>query len=104
MQFKWSDVTPQSIYLDRRRLMMLAELRRESDSGGDLSGALRRHRVHFTQEAAVRASLSHWPSPRIAAALDAVRQAERAIMAPNTAGDVIARAATLDMARRIARL
>lgn len=86
-----------------RRLMMLAELRREADSGGDVGTALKRHRVHFSQEAAVRASLSHWPAPRIAAALDAVRAAERAIMASNTAGDVIARTASLDMARRIAR-
>ncbi|SEN54312.1 DNA polymerase III, delta subunit [Sphingomonas gellani] len=86
-----------------RKLMMLADLRRESDSGGDVGTAMKRHRVHFTQEAAVRASLLHWPAGRIAAALDAVRSAERAIMAAHTPGDIIAYNAMLDMARRIAR-
>ena len=86
-----------------RRLLMLAELRREADAGNDVGAAMKRHRVHFSQEAAVRASLSHWPARRIAAALDAVRSSERAIMSSGSAGDVIARAATLDLARRIGR-
>lgn len=86
-----------------RRLVMLAELRREATEGGDIGSALRRHRVHFSQEGEVRASIGRWPADRIAATMDAVRCAERAIMQAGSAGDVLARAATLDLARRAAR-
>ena len=85
-----------------RRLTLLAELRREAGAGGDLSGAFKRFRVHFTQQAEVGAAVSRWSPNRIASALDAVRAVERAVIASGSAGDVLARAATLDLARRAA--
>jgi DNA polymerase-3 subunit delta len=85
-----------------RRLITLAELRRESAGGGDLGAALKRHRIHFSQEAEMRAAVSRWTPDRIAAAMDAIRRAERAMMGSATAGDVLARSAALDVARQAA--
>ena len=84
-----------------RRLLLLGELR--GQAGGDLAGALQRARIHFTQEGEIRANLQHWPSAAIEQALVRLREAERAIMAAGTAGDILARSASLDIARRAAR-
>ncbi|HEX8556457.1 MAG TPA: DNA polymerase III subunit delta [Sphingomonas sp.] len=86
-----------------RRLVMLAEIRAAVDEGEPVDRVLGRHRVHFKEEAAVTAAARRWTPVMLAAALDRVRQAERATMAPGNAGPVLAAAAVTAIARGVAR-
>lgn len=83
-----------------RRLVSLAEMRADVDAGQGVDTVMKKHRVFFKEEASTRAALGRWPSARLAAALEAVRRAERATMAPGNAGDVLAAHAVLELAAR----
>ena len=84
-----------------RRLMTLADLRGEIDAGANPGQVI--ETVFFRERAAMGAALRIWQAPRIAAAIARAREAERAIMASNNAGGVIANAAIVTIARMAAR-
>jgi len=83
----------------QRRLLTLAAMRAEADAGEPVGAVIKRHRVFFREEAATAAALQHWTGPRLAAALERVRAAERAVTAPDNAGPVLAEAAATALAR-----
>lgn len=84
-----------------RRLMMLAELRGEVDAGAPPASLV--ERVFFRERAATAQALRIWSSAALTEAIDRIRRAERAIMAPANAGTVLADAAMLSVARMAAR-
>ena len=77
-----------------RRLMALAEAK---NAGG---GAARGY--DRDAESTARA-IGRWTPAMLATAIDRVRAAERAVMAPGTPGDIVAAHAVLDIARAAAR-
>lgn len=82
-----------------RRLMALADMRGDVDKGATIAEVIERHRVFFREKAATSRALQTWSAKRIAQSIDHLRQAERATMAAGTAGDVMAHAACLAVAR-----
>jgi DNA polymerase-3 subunit delta len=84
-----------------RRLMTLAELRAEIDGGANPGQVI--ERVFFRERAATGRALRLWSAPKINDAIDRARQAERAIMASATAGNVLADSALVTVARMAAR-
>lgn len=82
-----------------RRLAALAEMRADMDAGQGVDAVLKKHRVHFREEAATRQALARWPAQRLVRALHAVRMAERASMSPGNAGDILAHHAALALSR-----
>ncbi len=82
-----------------RRLMALADMRGEVDAGAGVNDVIERHRVFFKEKAATAGALRAWSPRRLAQSIEHIRQAERATIAPNTAGAVIAAAACLAVAR-----
>ncbi len=86
-----------------RRLLTLAEMRVDLDRGNAVDAVMKRHRIHFREEASTARALRRWTGPAIADAMARLREAERATMAPGNAGDVLAGQATLAVTRRIAR-
>lgn len=85
-----------------RRLLALAEMRAEIDGGEPPASVMKRHRIFFREEAATLAALRRWSPAMLAEALLRVRRAERAVMAPNNAGTVLADAAAVELARAAA--
>ena len=83
-----------------RRLAALADMRADLDRGDDIAGVMKRHRVFWKEEKATAAALRAWTPAMIATAIDRARAAERAVMAPGNAGDVLAEHALLGLARR----
>jgi DNA polymerase-3 subunit delta len=86
-----------------RRLMTIADLRAETDAGTPIDAAMKRNRIFFREEAETRRAVRAWPPARLDDAIDRIRTAERAIMAPATAGEVLAEQAFLAVARLAAR-
>ena len=84
-----------------RRLMALADLRAEIDGGANANAVL--ERVFFRERAATTRALRIWSVPALSSAIDRVRRAERATMAPNNAGGVLAAHAIVAVARIAAR-
>lgn len=84
-----------------RRLMTLAELRAEIDGGANANAVI--ERVFFRERATTSRALRIWPAARISEAIDRVRRAERATMAPANAGGVLSDAAIVGVARMAAR-
>ena len=86
-----------------RRLIALAEMRAEIDRGEGVDTVMKRHRVFFKEEVATGRALRRWTPVALARGLARVRAAERAMMAPGNAGDVLAEVAVTDLARMMAR-
>lgn len=86
-----------------RRLMALAEMRREIDDGDTPDTVLKRHRIFWKEEAATKSALRRWTTPQMNRAIDRLRMAERAIMAPANAGPLLAAHDALTIARAAAR-
>ena len=84
-----------------RRLMTLAELRGEIDAGANPAHVI--EKVFFRERPAMGRALRIWQATRITDAIDRAREAERAIMAANNAGGVLAQAAIVTIARMAAR-
>uniref|UniRef100_UPI0035CB8EAF DNA polymerase III subunit delta n=1 Tax=uncultured Sphingomonas sp. TaxID=158754 RepID=UPI0035CB8EAF len=84
-----------------RRLMSLAELRGEIDNGASPGTVI--ERVFFRERAATATALRIWSSVKISEAIDLIRRAERATMAPGNAGSVLSDAAMVGVARMAAR-
>jgi len=84
-----------------RRLMTLAELRAQVDAGAGVAQVT--ENVFFREKAITARALRHWPSERLAGAIDRVRQAERGMMGSASAGTVLAEQAIVAVARIAAR-
>lgn len=86
-----------------RRLIALADMRGEVDDGASADSVVERHRVFWKEKASTIKALRHWSSPQIAAGLERVRRAERALMAGGGAVSASAMYDTLGLARAAAR-
>jgi DNA polymerase-3 subunit delta len=86
-----------------RRLLALAELRGEVDAGAAVDEVLEKHRVFFREKAATGRALRRWNAAQLARAVDRVREAERALMRSGSAGEVLADAECIAIARAAAR-
>jgi DNA polymerase-3 subunit delta len=86
-----------------RRLVALAEMRGEVDRGEPADAVMKRHRIFFREEAATARAIRRWTPAMLASALDRVRAAERAVMAPGNAGGVLADEGVMTLARALAR-
>lgn len=86
-----------------RRLIALSEMRADIARGEPADAVMKRHRVFFREEAATMRALQRWTPAMLTTALDRVRAAERAVMAPGNAGGVLAEEAVLGLARAVAR-
>ena len=84
-----------------RRLIALADLRAEIDGGASATAVI--ERVFFRERATTARALRHWPAAKISEAIDRVRRAERATMAPGNAGSVLSDVAIVGVARMAAR-
>lgn len=87
----------------QRRLIQLAEMRASVDRGEPVEGVMKRNRVFFREEAATARVLRRWNPTMLMRALDRVREAERAVMAPHNAGTVLAETIVTEMAQAIKR-
>lgn len=86
-----------------RRLMTLAELRVDIDGGMNVEQALEKHRVFFKEKPATARALRRWGASQLARAVDRVRETERALMHGASAGEVLAEAECVTLARQAAR-
>lgn len=86
-----------------RRLMTLAELRGQVDRGAGIQDVVERSGIFFREKPIAMRALRHWSSQRIALAINQLRRAERAGIAPSTAGEVHIAAAMIGIAREIAK-
>lgn len=87
----------------QRRLIALAEMRADVDRGEGLERVMKANRVHFREEAATAKALRRWTPLMLTEALARLRAAERAGMAANNAGAVIAERAAVRLAQRLER-
>ncbi len=87
----------------QRRLVALAEMRAEIDGGDSVDAVFKRHRVFRGEEAPTARALRRWSPAMLTGALERVRAAERAVMAPGNAGAVLADVAALALAREVKR-
>lgn len=86
-----------------RRLLALAEMRGEVDAGTPIDQVLQQHRVFFREQAATAAALRRWDAPRLARAVERIRNAERAALSGSGLGDVVTAAEAVAIARAAAR-
>lgn len=86
-----------------RRLIVLAEMRSEIDGGDSIDGAMKRHRISRGDEAGTARALRRWSPAMLTGALARVRAAEHAIMAPGSAGSVMAAVGAVALARDVER-
>ncbi|MGK6354219.1 DNA polymerase III subunit delta [Sphingomonas sp. DT-207] len=86
-----------------RRLMTLADIRVDVDSGLAIDQALEKHRVFFREKPATGRALRRWNAGQLARAIERVRQTERALMHGASAGEVLAEAECTALARQAAR-
>lgn len=82
-----------------RRLITLAELRGAIDRGEPADAAMERQRIFFKEKPATAAALRSWSSATLQNALGRARAAERRMMDGQAAGEVIALAETMAVAR-----
>ncbi|MBB4152540.1 DNA polymerase-3 subunit delta [Sphingomonas jinjuensis] len=86
-----------------RRLVALAEMRADIDRGGAADEVMKRHRVFWKETDETARALRRWNAPMLAAGIDRVRQAERAVMASCNPGPVVADQRLIDMTRGVER-
>lgn len=101
-----SEGTSMSIPLLRqlaRRLMTLADLRADMDSGLAVDEVIEKHRIFFREKASYARALRRWNAAQIARAVDRVRATERAMMHSASAGDVLTEVECTAIARQAAR-
>ena len=86
-----------------KRLVALAPMRAEVERGADPADVVERRRVFWKERPATVRMLQRWTSAEIAHVLARVRETERALMASGTAGEVLADAMALALARSASR-
>ncbi|HTG38222.1 DNA polymerase III subunit delta [Sphingomonas sp.] len=87
-----------------KRLIALADMRREVESGDSAAVVVKRHRVFWKEEQATMQALQRWNGAQLARAVDRVRAAERAMMAPGSPGAILAEVEGLAIARAAQRM
>jgi DNA polymerase-3 subunit delta len=87
-----------------RKLMTLAAMRAEVDGGKQPAAAVKARKVHFREEAATIRQVQKWKSADIAAAIERLRRAERSLMAPGGAGELLSDVAITETTRAAARM
>lgn len=87
-----------------RRLIALADMRREVESGDSAAVVIKRHRVFWKEEAATMRALQRWNGAQLARAVERVRAAERALVTPGTPGAIMAEVEGLAIARAAQRM
>lgn len=87
-----------------RRLVTLAELRAEVDGGARVDDVIEKHRIFFKEKGSTTRALRRWNAAQLARAIERVRIAERAMMSSASAGDVLAEAECVAIARASARM
>jgi len=85
------------------RLLSLAPLRAAVEGGESVGRAVSRARPPLRRDDRLEREVGHWRADRIAAAIDRLGTAQRAIMASGGAGEVLAEEALLAIARGAAR-
>lgn len=86
-----------------RRLLALADLRGEVEAGAAIDEVIEKHRIFFREKGATARALRRWNSSQLARAIDRVREAERGMMRSASAGEVLAEAECVAIARQAAR-
>lgn len=86
-----------------RKLMALAAMRGEVESGKAAAAVVKARHVHFREVAATVRQVERWKSADIAAAIDRLRRAERAQMASGGAGEILSDVAVTETTRSAAR-
>jgi len=86
-----------------RRLMTLVELRSDVDSGLSIDETIERHRIFFRERAGTQRALRRWNAAQLARAIERARETERALMSAGSAGEVLAAAECVAIARAAAR-
>lgn len=87
-----------------KRLIALAEMRREVEAGDSAAVVVKRHRVFWKEEAATTRAIQRWNAAELARAVERVRTAERGLVSPGNAGAILAEAEGLAIARMAQRL
>ncbi|MFM9978335.1 MAG: DNA polymerase III subunit delta [Sphingomonadaceae bacterium] len=89
-----------------RRLIMLARLRAEVESGKSAAMVVRAQgrSIFFKDEEPITAQLGRWPAAKLAIAQARVTAIEAALFANRSAGDIIAAQGLIDIARVAERL
>ncbi|URW75285.1 DNA polymerase III subunit delta [Sphingomonas donggukensis] len=86
-----------------RRLIALADMRAEVDSGASAESVVEKHRVFWKEKASTIRALRRWTAPQIAAGVARVRRAERGILSGGGAASVTVAHDTLAIAGAAAR-
>ena len=86
-----------------RKLMNLAAMRAEVDAGADVTATVKKRRLHFREEPSTIRLLQRWRAGEIAAAIDRLRRAERALMSAGGAGEILSDVAITETTRAAAR-
>lgn len=87
----------------QRRLIALAEMRSSVDRGEPVDKVMKASRVHFREEATTGKALRRWTPAMLNEALVRLRIAERATMASNNAGAILAERVAVGLAQRVER-
>lgn len=87
-----------------RRLLTLAELRAEVDAGATAEQVIEKNRIFFKEKAATGRALRRWNAVALARGIDRVRETERALMHSGGAGEVLADAECVAVARAAVRM
>lgn len=82
-----------------KRLMTIAALRADVDTGININDAMDRHYVHIRERPVTARAVRQWPATRAVVAITRLREVERAMMASGSAGQVLADAICLNIAR-----
>ncbi|HEX4695366.1 DNA polymerase III subunit delta [Sphingomonas sp.] len=86
-----------------RKLMTIAAMRAEVESGADAIATVKKRRLHFREEASTIRLVQRWRSSEIAAAIERLRRAERGLMSASSAGEILSAVAITETTRRAAR-
>ena len=86
-----------------RKLMNLAAMRAEVDGGKPAAAVVKARHVHFREAPNTLRQVERWKSADIAAAIDRLRRAERALMSAGGAGEILSDVAITETTRSAAR-
>lgn len=86
-----------------RKLMTLAAMRAEVEGGKSAAAVVKARHVHFRETASTVRQVERWKASDIAAAIDRLRRAERALMSAGGAGDILSDVAITETTRAAAR-
>lgn len=86
-----------------RKLMTLAAMRAEVESGKPAAAVVKTRHIHFREVPGTIRQLERWKSADIATAISRLRRAERALMSAGGAGEILSEVAIAETTRAAAR-